>query len=368
MIKKMLFLLVLAAVLAGCAAPAAAPVPTAVPTIEPIKAPTTVPAGPAELRVMVHDSFSVSENLVTDFEKQNNAKVIFIKSGDAGMMLNKAILTKDAPLADVIYGFDNALLSRALAAGLLEPYASPLLADVSEAFKMDPELHALPVDFGDVCINYDRAFFTDKNLVLPQSLDDLLKPEYRGLLVVENPAGSSPGLAFMLVTIANYGPEGYLDYWRALKANGVVIAADWETAYYTHFSGSSGKGAQPMVVSYGSSPAAEVIYASAPLKESPTASIVAPKTCFRQVEFAGILKGTTQRALAEKFMDWMLSTPFQEDLTLQMFVYPVSSRAQLPNAFKQHAQIPAEPASLTPADISAGRDAWVEAWVEAILR
>jgi len=190
------------------------------------------PKGPATLTVMTHDSFAVSADVVTAFEQTNNVKVTFIKSGDAGAALNKAILSKDAPLADIFYGVDNTFLSRALEAGIYEPYASPLLANIPAEFKLDPQNRALPVDYGDVCINYDKAYFTDHSLAVPQSLEELTRPEYKGLLVVENPATSSPGLAFLLATVKHFGADGYLDYWRALRANGVVIVDGWETAYW----------------------------------------------------------------------------------------------------------------------------------------
>jgi thiamine transport system substrate-binding protein len=283
---------------------------------------------------MTHSSFSVSEEVVKAFEDANNARVAFLESGDAGAVLNKAILTRDAPLADLLFGVDNTFLSRALEADIFEPYESPLSNEISEEFKLDPSHRALPVDYGDVCINYDKAYFADKNLAVPQSLEDLTKPEYAGLLVVENPATSSPGLAFLLATVAHYG-DSFTEYWQALKDNGVVVVDGWETAYYTNFSASSGKGPQPMVVSYGSSPAAEVIFAEKPLDDAPTASILGPDTCFRQIEFVGILKGTKQRALAEKFVDFMLDKQFQEDLPLQMFVYPVNPNAALPDEFNK---------------------------------
>ena len=291
--------------------------------------PTPAPAGPLELAVMTHDSFSISEDLVRAFEEANNAKVTFIKSGDTGAALNRAILTKASPQADVFYGVDNTFLSRALSEDIFEVYASPMLASIPAQFLLDPSNHASPVDYGDVCINYDKAYFAEKNLPVPQSLDDLIKPEYKGLLALENPATSSPGLAFLLATIAHFGPDQYLGFWESLRANQAAVVNDWETAYYTNFSASSGKGPQPMVVSYASSPAAEVIFADPPRTDAPTASIVAADTCFRQVEFVGILKGTQQRALAEKFVDFMLDTPFQEDVPMQMFVYPVNSSSQL---------------------------------------
>lgn len=326
------------------------------------------PSGPVELRVLTHDSFAASEEVIRAFEQENNVTLTFLPSGDTGSALNQAILTKNAPLADVFYGVDNTFLSRALGEDIFEPYNSPLLANIDDAFKLDPQNRALPVDYGDVCINYDKAYFAEKGLPLPQSLADLTRPEYKGLLVVENPATSSPGLAFLMATVAAFGEDGYLDFWRQLKDNGVVVVNDWETAYYTNFSASSGRGPQPMVVSYGSSPPAEVIFAEQPLEDAPTASLVDDGMCFRQIEFVGILKGTKQRALAEKFVDFMLDVRFQEELPLQMFVFPVNRNAQLPEEFVRYAQIPAKPATLDPALIAEKREAWIEAWTQAVLR
>ncbi|MBE7534431.1 MAG: thiamine ABC transporter substrate-binding protein [Anaerolineales bacterium] len=325
------------------------------------------PAQPADLVVMTHDSFAMSEAVVNAFEAATGAKVIFLPSGDAGLMLNKAILAKNAPLADVIFGVDNAFLSRALDEDILEAYASPELQNIPAAFKLDSSNRAVPVDYGDVCINYDKAYFVENNLAVPQNLEDLTKPEYRALLAVENPATSSVGLAFLFATVAHYG-NSFADYWQALKDNDAVVVDGWETAYYVNFSASSGRGPQPLVVSYASSPAAEAIYAETPLDTSPTASILGPNACFRQIEFVGILKGTKNRALAEKFIDFMLGKQFQEDLPLQMFVYPINSDAALPEAFVRYAQTPTQPATLSPADIAAHRDEWIQAWINVMLK
>ena len=325
-------------------------------------------AAPQPLTIMTHDSFSVSEEVVAAFETANNTKVTFLQSGDAGAVLNKAILTKDAPLADVLFGVDNTFLSRALEADIFEPYASPALADIPAAFQLDPSNRALPVDYGDVCINYDKAYFAENALAVPKSLEDLTQPEYAGLLVVQNPATSSTGLAFLLATVAHFGEDGYLNYWRALKANGLVVVDGWETAYYTNFSASSGRGPQPMVVSYGTSPAAEVIYADPPIDDAPTASILGPDTCFRQIEFVAILKGTQNRPLAEKFVDFMLGTQFQEDVPLQMFVYSVNPNAVLPDAFVKYAQAPEQTAALSPEAIASNRDKWIQEWTEVVMK
>lgn len=193
--------------------------------------------GPATLTVMTHSSFAVSEEIVKSFETANNVTVNFVQSGDAGETLNKAILTKDAPIADVLFGVDNTFLSRALEAGIFKSYASPLLSDVPAEFKLDSSNQTTPIDFGDVCINYDKSYFAEKGLTVPQSLEDLSKPEYKDLLVMENPATSSTGLAFLLATRAHFG-EDYVGYWKDLRENGLVVVDGWETAYYTNFSGS----------------------------------------------------------------------------------------------------------------------------------
>lgn len=324
------------------------------------------PQGPQSLTVLTHDTFAVSQDLIKEFEQPNNTVVNFVKGGDAGAALNQAILTKDAPLADVFYGVDNTFLSRALEEDIFDPYAAPALELIPDAYKLDPANGALPVDFGDVCLNYDRAYFTERNLAVPQSLQDLTKPGYEDLLVVEDPSTSSPGLAFLLATVAEFGEDGYQDYWRALKANGLTVVDSWDTAYYTNFSGSSGHGAQPLVVSYNTSPAAEIVFADPPVTEPPTASITAPGTCFRQIEFVGILKGTKNRALAEKFVDFMLSQAFQEDMPLQMFVFPVLPDAKLPDVFTTAIDVPGAPVTMSPQEIADNRDAWIQGWNSAM--
>jgi len=326
------------------------------------------PSGPQTLTVMTHDSFAVTDTVVQAFEQANNAKVTFIKSGDAGAMLNKAILSKDSPLADVLYGVDNTFLSRAVAADIYEPYDSPALKIIPVEYQLDATKRALPVDYSDVCIIYDKAYFATHNLPIPQKLDDLTSSQYKGLLVTENPATSSPGLAFLLATIKHFGDSDYTGYWKDLRQNGLVVVDGWETAYYTNFSGSTGKGQQPMVVSYGTDPAAEVMFATTPISDSPVASILGPDTCFRQIEFVGILKGTVHRALAEKFVDFMLGQKFQADIPGQMFVYPVLPNVTLPDAFVKYAQKASQPAVLAPDVIAANRDAWIQAWSDAVLK
>lgn len=318
------------------------------------------------LRVMTHDSFAVSEDVVAAFEAEHNVDVEFLKLGDAGEATNRAVLSADSPLADVFYGVDNTFLSRALEGNIFEVYESPALSEVPDEFELDPEHRALPVDYGDVCLNYDLAYFEEHSLTPPADLEALIEPEYKSLLVVQNPATSSPGLAFLLATIGRFGDDGYLDYWQGLVANDVKVVNDWETAFYTEFSRWGGQ--RPIVVSYASSPAVDLIFSEEPMDAPVTAAVVSPGSCFRQIEFVGILRGTPERAMAEAWVDFMLSPRFQEDLPLQMFVFPVSLNAELPQVYADFLAEPQETALVSSQDISANREEWIKAWTEIVLR
>ena len=327
---------------------------------------TTQPEELRTLSVMTHDSFAISEDVIDNFQDMHNVEIKFLASGDTGSAVNKAVLSRNAPLADIFFGVDNTFLSRALEEDIFEQYISPNLEYIPDSYKIDPLNRALPVDFGDVCLNYDINYFTEIDLKPPASLEDLLKSEYQNLLVVENPATSSPGLAFLFATIGHFGADGYQDYWQGLVDNGVKVVNDWETAYYSEFSRWGGQ--YPIVVSYGSSPSFEVIFAENPMDEPPTAAVTSDGSCFRQIEFVGILRGTKNRDLAEKFIDFMLSPSFQEDIPLQMFVFPVIPETKLNPTFEKYLAVPDNPVYLNPADISANRETWINAWTEIVLR
>lgn len=371
--RRLIALCTLTLLLAACGQPAATR-PTPPPIITP--AASTVPAGTspapsAPLVVMTHDSFNVSEDVLAAFTAETGISVEFLKAGDAGTVLNQAILSKDAPLADVLFGVDNTFLSRALAADLFIPYASPALAAIPAELQLDPSNRLLPIDHGYVVINYDKAALAAAGRTPPASLEDLARPEWRGQLVVQNPATSSPGLAFLLATIAHFGEDGgytWQDFWRDLRANEVYVAQGWSEAYYTQFSGSSGAGPYPLVVSYATSPAAEVFFSEGKLSEPPTGNLLVPGGSFRQVEFVGILRGTRNEEAARRFVDFMLSPAFQADIPLQMFVYPANPATPLPEVFQQFAEVPAEPATLAPETIEQRREQWIGEWTEIVLR
>ena len=318
---------------------------------------------------MTYSSFDISEDVVTAFEEANNAKLQFLDAGDTGQMVSQAILSKDNPQADVMYGVDNTFLSRALAADIFVPYSANGLDRVPGQYQLDAQHRVTPVDYGDVCLNYDRAYFSQNDVSVPTSLADLTQPAYNGLLVVENPATSSPGLAFLLTTVATVGESDYLDYWAQLRQNDVLVVDSWDTAYYSEFSGGSGSsGTRPIVVSYATSPAAEVYFSEEPVTEPPTGAVTAPGTCFRQVEFAGILKNGENQDLAEAFIDYVLGDAFQNDIPLHMFVYPVSDTATLPGVFVAYAEAAQDPATMSVDAIEQNRQTWIDAWTNVVLK
>ena len=365
----LLLILILAVAIAACGAPTQSTQAEPSPTSPSYSSTEEVTTGSTELptiTLMSHDSFDASPEVVAAFEQANKVKIEFLRVGDAGAALNQAILSKENPLADVFFGVDNTFFSRAIDSNIFEPYASPLLAEIPDDLKLDPEDRLLPVDYGDVCLNYDKGWFAEKGLAPPSNLEDLVKDEYTGLAVVENPATSSPGLAFLLATVAHFGDPDYLDYWRELVAQDVLVVDGWEDAYYGQFT--RYEGSRPIVVSYASSPPVEVFFAEEPLTEAPTAAVVGDGACFRQIEFIGILAGTEKRAMAEKLIDFMLGQQFQEDIPLKMFVFPANQNAALPDVFQKYAQLSPNPATLPPNDIATKREDWIKAWTEVVLR
>lgn len=367
--KKSLLVLVAALSILGAACGSSGSSANSTTTIGPVLVNGSLPRfdSPVTLRVVTHDSFAVSQSVLDEFEAETNINVELLPSGDAAAMTNAAILTAGNPVADVIFGFDENLLGTVLENNLLLAYQPERLSDVESSFKIDTSGFATPIDHGDVCVNFDRSAFTKSGVSIPSTFRDLTDSSVKGDLVVEDPSTSTPGLAFMLATIATFGGgddessnAAWLNYWKELKANGVSIVDSWETAYYGSFSGGSGKGDRPLVVSYASSPPAEVEDTTLAVDQSPTG--VVTSTCYRQTEFAGILRGTANEKAAAAFLEFMLGASFQADVPAQMYVYPVVSGTPLPPTFEKYTAPVPTPLSLPYSDVAANRDRWIAQW------
>lgn len=326
--------------------------------------PGSSPGGPRKVTLITHDSFDVSKDVLEGFERTRGIEVEVVPAGDAGQVVNRAILTAGDPEGDVLFGIDDNTLQEALDAGVFVPYESPRLRVVPNGLELDREHRVTPIDRGDVCVNVDPTAYEGTGFV-PTTLEDLTGSRFSGQLVVENPATSTPGLAFLLATIARFGDPGFEAYWADLRANGVTVVDGWEQAYYGEFSGAGGgEGTHPLVVSYATSPVAEVVFAEGTVPDNG----VMLDTCYRQIEFAGILAGTEHEAEARELIDFLLSRRFQEDIPLRMFVFPVVTDAVLPAVFRQHALVPEAPLVLDPATVAARRRDWVERWTDVVLR
>lgn len=315
---------------------------------------------PTTVTVVTHDSFAVPDELVADFEARTGLTVTFSAPGDAGMLANQLALTKDAPLGDVAYGIDNTFASRVADAGVFADYTSKAPAATDAAKYAVPDAKNLTaVDYSDVCLNVDLGYFAEHDLAAPVTLEDLTKPEYKGLLSVSNPATSSPGLAFTLATVAAFG-DGWPAYWQQLRANDVNVTASWSDTYFTDFSAPNYGGDKPVVLSYASSPPSEVI------DGKPTTAALLD-TCFRQIEYVGVLKGAKNPQGAQAVVDWMLSDEFQSALPDSMYVYPVSTTATIPAQWQKFAPLSPTPWSLTPTQIDTQRDEIIRTWTATVL-
>lgn len=311
--------------------------------------------------VVTHDSFHVPDDLVAAFEKDTGYTLSIVPSGDAGELVNKLILTKDAPLGDAVFGIDNSFASRALDEGVIDTAATVALPDGAQQYVVDDVPALAPVDFGEVCVNVDTAWFEAAGLTPPATFEDLLKPEHKDQFVAINPTTSSTGLSFLLATIGHFGADGFAAYWTDLVANGARIDEGWTDAYYTDFTAGGEGGAYPIVVSYSSSPAAT-------LTEDGSASTTAalPATATRQVEYAGVLAGAANPEGGKAFVEWMLSAEVQSSIPDLMYMYPVHPEATLSEEIQRFGAVSETPIVVDAAQIAANREAWLATWTEAV--
>jgi thiamine transport system substrate-binding protein len=312
--------------------------------------------GGREVVLVTHDSFAVRQELLDAFTRDTGITIDVRKVGDAGELTNKLVLTTGNPIGDVVYGVDTTFASRALSKDVLADYRSPEADKGPQRYAVGDDHRLTAVDVGDVCLNIDPATLAAKGVPEPTTYEQLTDPRYRDLLVVEDPATSSPGLAFLLGTIAHFGETGWQTYWKALRDNGMKVVSGWEEAYTQDFSGSSGKGPRPIVVSYASSPAAEIADDGTPR----TKAVLG--TCFRQVEYAGVLAGAPHAADAKKVLDFLLSARFQAEVADQMYVYPAREGVELPKAWQQAAPLPEQAQTLPPQQIADHREQWIDEW------
>jgi thiamine transport system substrate-binding protein len=316
---------------------------------------------PTRVVLVTHESFVLPDELIANFEADSGLTLVVKAAGDAGTLTNKLVLTQSNPTGDVAFGVDNTFASRALEAGVFTAYDRDLPAGAAQ-YRLEGDETLAPVDQANVCVNVDTTWFGEKKLTPPGTLEDLTKPEYRDLLVVPGAATSSPGMAFLLSTIAEYG-DRWPDYWTRLMENGVKLTSGWSDAYYVDFTQGGESGKRPIVVSYDSSPAFTVPKGQ---RVSTTSALL--KTCFQQVEYAGVLAGADNPDGAKKLIDFLLTAEVQAALPDSMYVFPVRAGTPLPPAWADFAVQPAAPYEVDPAEIARKRDDWLRQWTEVTTR
>ena len=322
------------------------------------------PAGPAEDTVVLvtHESFKLPKKVIAAFEDESGYDLEVRPTGDAGALTTKLVLTADNPTGDVAFGVDNTFASRALDEGVFAEADVDLPAGADQYALPGDDGRLVPIDNGNVCVNVDTTWFADHDLQPPTTLEDLTDPDYRGLFVTESAVSSSPGMAFLLSTVAEYGDD-WPAYWERLMANDTLVVDGWSEAYFGEFTQGGEKGTHPIVLSYDSSPAFTVPEGS---DESTTQALLG--TCFRQVEYAGVLAGADNPEGARALVEFLLSDAAQDALPESMYVFPVADSAQLPEEWARFAQQPTSPYAVDPADIAEHREGWLEEWRDVVTR
>ncbi|NNF53196.1 MAG: thiamine ABC transporter substrate-binding protein [Acidimicrobiales bacterium] len=315
-------------------------------------------AEPTTVTLLAHESFVLPDGTFEAFTAETGITVEVLQTGDAGTIVANAIATAGDPVGDVLFGVDNLLLQRALDANVFVAHEAAGLDDVPDRVKLDPQNRVTPIDSGYVCVNY-RADALN-GAAPPTSLNDLRQPQLASQFVTQNPENSTPGLAFLFATIASFGEDGWKDFWRDLRDNGVTITPGWNEAWNNAYVGGDPGGTKGIVNSYASSPVFEGLFGG----DDPVVSEILIDSCFEQIEFAGVLAGTDAPQNAGKLIDYLLSPAVQSEIPLSMFVEPVNSTATIPEEFSTWTTPITSPLALTPTEIAENQARWTQEWLE----
>ncbi|WP_122262729.1 thiamine ABC transporter substrate-binding protein [Ornithinimicrobium cerasi] len=327
---------------------------------EPAAVPPPETSDPGTVTLVTHDSFTLPDELVAAFEEESGYQLELQSAGDAGELTNQLVLTKGSPVADVVFGIDTTFASRAVREGVLAAYTpADLPASAQEHLLVGGETVLTPVDYGDVCVNVDDVWFANRGLVPPETLEDLVEPDYEDLFVTPGATTSSPGMAFLLATVGYFGPGEWQGWWEELMANGAKVTSGWTDAYTVDFTAGGSDGDRPIVLSYASSPPFTIPEGGF----QPTTRALLD-TCFRQVEYAGVLEGAVNPEGAQAVVDWLVSPQVQAVIPDTMFMYPVDDEVVLPELWAQWAPLAEDPIVVHPGQIEAERETWLREWAD----
>ncbi len=290
------------------------------------------------------------------FEEKYNCKIEYRTFGGVGATLNRLILEKNNPQADLFVGLNMNNLARALEEEIFISYRPENYEVIPEEYRIDKNWRVTPFDGpNSLAIIYDSEVIKNP----PRSFEDLLKPEYKGKLILEDPRSSSPGMGFLLWTIAVYGEDHYLDYWEKLEPTIFHIYPDWTSAFDTAFVQNK---EAPMVLSYDVDPA----YFYYEDEVTRYKAVIPEEGGWLQLEFVGIVNDSKHQELAQQYMEFMLSREFQENLPLYQWAFPIDTSIQLPECY-DYAVNADKYITLPLEDIANKSQIWLEQWIEMII-
>lgn len=306
------------------------------------------------LTIYTYESF-VSEwgpgaKIKESFEKTCDCTIEWVGLGDGVAVLNRLKLEGANTKADIVLGLDTSLTSEALATGLFGKHG----VDVTLAKTPTPwaDDTFMPYDFAHFAVIYD----TEKMAAPPKSLDELVNGDPALKIVLQDPRSSTPGLGFLLWMKSVYGDKS-ADAWKKLRPRILTFTPGWSEAY-----GIFTKGEAVMVLSYTTSPAYHMVAENSSRYQAAAFS----EGHYLQIEVAGLIEASPEKALAQKFLSFMMTPGFQDFIPTYNWMLPAGTTAEpLPNAFGKLV-VPSKTLLFSAEDVAKNHRAWIDEWLNTL--
>ena len=295
---------------------------------------------------LLNDPYFDIEGNFSTFSGIPANEIQITRFSDANELVVRLEAEKSNPIADVVIGIDNTLIHLIEdKASVLEPYTPTSISQIDENLiqNLDPENYLIPYDYGIISLYYQNHIINSStNPELENlTLDGLLASNLLPMLIVENPKYSSPGLGFLLWTIAVYGdPEinfdgllesNWRNWWNASRDK-ITITKSWGDAFNIFFTPEEEK---PIMVSYGTSPA----YSYCQWADNSTSAVVTheknQQNAWLQIEGIGLVKDAPHKDKGKQFINWFLSSSLQSEIPEHQWMYPANREVILSPCFEE---------------------------------
>ncbi len=306
-----------------------------------------------KLIIYTYDSF-VSEwgpgpLIEKKFEENFNTEIEFVAVDSAATLLSKIILEGTSTKADIVLGLDMNLFDAANKSNL---FSSHTIENVSKKINLPISWNSekfIPYNYG-----YFAFVYNNKNLINPpKSMEELINSsDVR--IVIQDPRTSTPGLGLLTWMKAIYGENAGKE-WEKLNKKIISVTKGWTDAYYNFFM----SGEADIVLSYTTSPAAHIMFEN----NYDISAATFNEGNYISIEFAGILKKSKNKKIANEFLKFMISYDFQSVIPSTNIMYPVTKINNLPEAYDS-IKIP-KVLQLDPQEINAKKEEWINEWLNA---